>query len=49
MFRAQGLKVRHNPLGLLVYTLFYGIVLQPGCVLGYAAELLKMRKRWGTK
>ena len=49
MFRAQGLKVRHNALGLLVYTLFYGIVLQPGCVLGYAAELLKMRKRWGTK
>ncbi|WNL44853.1 glycosyltransferase [Dyella sp. BiH032] len=49
MFRAQGLKVRHNPLGLLVYTLFYGIVLQPGCVLGYAAELLRMRKRWGTK
>jgi biofilm PGA synthesis N-glycosyltransferase PgaC len=49
MFRAQGLKVRHNPLGLLVYTLFYGMVLQPGCVLGYAAELLRMRKRWGTK
>ncbi|MBT2117939.1 glycosyltransferase [Dyella sp. LX-66] len=49
MFRAQGLKVRHNPLGLLVYTLFYGIVLQPGCVLGYASELLKLRKRWGTK
>jgi len=24
-------------------------VLQPGCVLGYASELLKLRKRWGTK
>lgn len=49
MFRAQGLKVRHNPLGLVVYTLFYGIVLQPGCVMGYFAELLRLRKRWGTK
>ena len=49
MFRAQGLKVRSNPFGLLVYTLFYGIVLQPGCVLGYASELLRLRKRWGTK
>ncbi|WP_266171724.1 glycosyltransferase [Dyella subtropica] len=49
MFRAQGLKVRYNPLGLVIYTLFYGIVLQPGCVMGYFAELLKLRKSWGTK
>ncbi|WP_201315526.1 glycosyltransferase [Dyella sp. EPa41] len=49
MFRAQNLKVRHNPFGLMMYTLFYGVVLQPGCVMGYVAELLKMRKRWGTK
>ncbi|WP_082190358.1 glycosyltransferase [Frateuria defendens] len=49
MFRAQGLKVRRNPVGFLVYALFYGIVLQPGCVLGYFAELLRLRKRWGTK
>jgi biofilm PGA synthesis N-glycosyltransferase PgaC len=49
MFRAQGLRVRRNPLGLIMYTLFYGIVLQPGCVLGYFSELLRLRKRWGTK
>ncbi|SFS02171.1 biofilm PGA synthesis N-glycosyltransferase PgaC [Dyella sp. OK004] len=49
MFRAQGLQVRHNAMGLVIYTLFYGIVLQPGCVMGYFAELLKLRKRWGTK
>lgn len=49
MFRAQGLKVRRNPIGFLVYALFYGIVLQPGCVLGYLAELLNLRKHWGTK
>jgi len=49
MFRAQHLKVRRNRLGLFVYALFYGMVLQPGCVFGYASELLKLRKRWGTK
>ncbi|MEO6171256.1 MAG: glycosyltransferase [Lysobacter sp.] len=49
MFKAQGLKVRRNPLGFIVYTLFYGILLQPGCVLGYLAELLNLRKHWGTK
>lgn len=49
MFREQDLKVRRNPLGFVLYTLFYGIVLQPGCVMGYAAELLRLRKRWGTK
>lgn len=49
MFKAQGLKVRRNPVGFIVYTLFYGIVLQPGCVLGYLSELLNLRKHWGTK
>ena len=49
MFEAQGLKVRRNPVGFLVYSLFYGIVLQPGCVLGYLSEILNLRKRWGTK
>jgi len=49
MFRAQGLKVRRNPVGFLVYALFYGMLLQPGCVIGYAAELLNLRKHWGTK
>ncbi|WP_449426810.1 glycosyltransferase [Rhodanobacter umsongensis] len=49
MFRAQGLKVRRNPVGFLVYALCYGIVLQPGCVAGYLSEMLNLRKRWGTK
>jgi biofilm PGA synthesis N-glycosyltransferase PgaC len=49
MFKAQGLKVRHNPVGFIFYSLFYGIVLQPGCVLGYLSEILNLRKRWGTK
>lgn len=49
MFHEQDLKVRRNPLGFVLYTLFYGIVLQPGCVMGYIAELLRLRKHWGTK
>lgn len=49
MFKAQGLKVRHNPVGFIFYSLFYGIVLQPGCVWGYLSEILNLRKRWGTK
>ncbi len=49
MFRAQGLHVRRNPLGFIVYALFYGVVLQPGCVLGYLSEMLNLRKHWGTK
>jgi len=49
MFRAQGLKVRRNPVGFVMYALFYGFVLQPGCVVGYLSELLNLRKRWGTK
>lgn len=49
MFKAQGLKVRRNPIGFIFYSLFYGIVLQPGCVLGYLSEILNLRKHWGTK
>jgi biofilm PGA synthesis N-glycosyltransferase PgaC len=49
MFKAQGLRVRRNLLGFIVYSLFYGIVLQPGCVLGYLSEMLNLRTRWGTK
>lgn len=49
MFKAQGLKVRRNPVGFIVYSLFYGVVLQPGCVAGYLSELLNLRKHWGTK
>jgi biofilm PGA synthesis N-glycosyltransferase PgaC len=49
MFTAQGLKVRRNRLGFLAYVLFYGIVLQPACLLGYLKELLNLRKHWGTK
>ncbi len=49
MFKRQDLRVRRNVLGFLFYTLGYTMILQPVCVMGYAAELLRLRKTWGTK
>ena len=49
MFTSQGLKVRRNWLGLVIYVLFYGLILQPACVVGYIQEFVTRGKRWGTK
>ena len=49
MFREQGLKVRHNPRGLLIYLVCYALMMQPMCVWGYAVESLGLKKKWGTK
>lgn len=49
MFTTQGLKVRRNSLGFVLYSLFYGLVLQPACVIGYVQEFVTRGKRWGTK
>ncbi|MES2253700.1 MAG: glycosyltransferase family 2 protein [Pseudomonadota bacterium] len=49
MFRRQGLKVRQNLLGFFFYAICYSFVLQPVSIWGYAAELLGLRKDWGTK
>ena len=49
MFEAQGLHVRKNIWGFLIYILPYGMILQPAAVLGYVSEILGFRKEWGTK
>lgn len=49
MFDGQNLKVRFNPLGMTIYMLGYSLMLQPASVLGYADEVFKTRKTWGTK
>lgn len=50
MFVNQGLKVRKNLLGFIFYTLFYGMILQPACVIGYIKEVIMgSKKTWGTK
>jgi biofilm PGA synthesis N-glycosyltransferase PgaC len=49
MFKNQDLRVRRNLGGFAFYTLGYTMILQPVCVMGYAAELFRVRKTWGTK
>jgi biofilm PGA synthesis N-glycosyltransferase PgaC len=49
MFAAQGLRVRRNVSGFLIYAFAYSLVLQPACVAGYFSELVGLRKTWGTK
>ncbi|MEO8754296.1 MAG: glycosyltransferase [Casimicrobiaceae bacterium] len=49
MFSRQGLRVRRNLSGFLIYAFAYSAILQPACVWGYCSELLGLRKTWGTK
>ncbi|OFZ66072.1 MAG: glycosyl transferase family 2 [Betaproteobacteria bacterium RBG_16_56_24] len=49
MFTEQGLKVRNNPVAFVFYALFYGVILQPVCFIGYLSEIFGTRKSWGTK
>lgn len=50
MFKRQGLRVRKNIFGFVFYALFYSLILQPACVVGYLKELIMFKnKSWGTK
>lgn len=50
MFTEQGLRVRKNIFGFVLYALFYSLILQPACVLGYFKEIVNgAKKNWGTK
>ncbi len=49
MFARNGLRVRRNVGGFLVYAFVYSLILQPACVAGYFSEILGLRKSWGTK
>ena len=49
MFDAQGLRVRRNISGFLLYVFAYSLVLQPVSAAGYVSEFLGLRKSWGTK
>jgi biofilm PGA synthesis N-glycosyltransferase PgaC len=49
MFLVNGLRVRRNISGFLVYAFVYSLILQPACVAGYFSEILGLRKSWGTK
>jgi len=49
MFAGQGLRVRRNPGGFVVYAFLYSLILQPASVAGHFSELLGLRKTWGSK
>lgn len=49
MFRRRKLQVRVNYEGFIIYTLFYNLVMQPICFIGYVSEILTLKKTWGTK
>jgi biofilm PGA synthesis N-glycosyltransferase PgaC len=49
VFTANGLEARRDLTALLCYTLCYGFIMHPASLRGYAAELLGVRKSWGTK
>lgn len=49
MFDTQGLRVRRNIGGFLMYAFAYSLVLQPVSMIGYASELLGLRKSWGAR
>jgi len=49
MFERLGLRVRFNLSGFFIYSLFYSLIMQPVSLAGYAAEILNLRKSWGTK
>lgn len=49
MVRRQGVDLRHNRGGLVFYLLVYTLLMQPVCVWGYAAEIMGLTKKWGTK
>jgi poly-beta-1,6-N-acetyl-D-glucosamine synthase len=49
MFVDQGLRVRRNYLGLLLYITFYAVLMQPVSLWGYLSEVVGRKKNWGTK
>src|SRR5579875_932385 len=46
VFAPLDLRVRRNRRGLLAYILFYQFIMSPVSVVGYAQELLGLRRRW---
>ncbi len=49
VFKRVGLEIRQNLWGFLIYMLGYQLFMTPACIAGYAAEILRLKKNWGTK
>jgi poly-beta-1,6-N-acetyl-D-glucosamine synthase len=46
LFDEAGLRIRHNPWGLVGYILFYQLIMSPICVAGYMKEVIGWRRKW---
>ncbi len=49
MFRERGIKIRKNFRGLLLYVFVAQLLMSPASIAGYASEVLRLGKTWGTK
>jgi biofilm PGA synthesis N-glycosyltransferase PgaC len=49
VFRHANIRVCHDIPALIAYTFAYGLINHPASLKGYLAELLGMKKAWGTK
>jgi biofilm PGA synthesis N-glycosyltransferase PgaC len=49
MFFGQGLRVRRNYLGFVLFLVAYSLIMYPATVAGYISELIGLRRAWGTK
>lgn len=46
VFNFLGLKIRRNIAGFFAYFLIYQFIVSPICVIGYAQELLNLKRKW---
>lgn len=49
LFRSNGLYVKKNSLGFIIYVLLYQFLMNPSVIHGYLLELSRYKKTWGTK
>jgi len=49
LFKFNGLHIRKNTLGFILYVLLYQFMMNPSVIHGYFLELSRYKKKWGTK
>lgn len=49
MFKERGLRIRRNFRGMFLYVFFSQLLMSPASIAGYASEVFRLSKTWGTK
>ncbi|MEY2342339.1 glycosyltransferase family 2 protein [Acidithiobacillus sp. IBUN Pt1247-S3] len=49
MFKERGLRIRRNLRGMFLYVFFSQLLMSPASIAGYASEVFRLSKTWGTK